>query len=202
MTCPHTVACVESEPASSDEALLLRVGADDDEFALETLYTRHLRSAVALANRLLVDPQEAEDVVHDVFVTLRCRPHHFDPDRGGGRSWLMTVVRNRTLDRLRRRVPSRDIDDLADQLPDPEAVSPLAEMDAAARRELLWRSVGCLPASQRALILRCFVEGQSHHEIARQTGLPLGTVKSRIRLGLEKLRAALAVESAFTMAGA
>jgi RNA polymerase sigma-70 factor (ECF subfamily) len=142
---------------------------------------------------LLYDHYEAEDVVQDVFLTLYRRPECFDPDRGTGRAWLLTVVRNRSLDHLRRRgVRKReDVSELAERLPDPSLPDVLDELDAAARSEVLWRLVDGLPACQADLIRRAFVSGQTHQDIADATGLPLGTVKSRIRLGLDKLRCAL-----------
>jgi RNA polymerase sigma-70 factor (ECF subfamily) len=159
------------------------------DYAL-TLYSEHVDTARALASRLLYDHSEAEDVVQDVFLNLTRRPDCFDPRRGTGRAWLLTVVRNRSLDHLRRRGqrPSRDIWELADRLPDPRAADTLDDLASAARSELLWRLVDSLPACQAELIRRAFISGQTHHQIAEATGLPLGTVKSRIRLGLEKLR--------------
>jgi RNA polymerase sigma-70 factor, ECF subfamily len=182
-------------PDHSDEALLLRIGSQHpDRGALEDLYHRHVGTARAVAHRLLYDRDDAEDVVQDVFLTLWHRPHHFDPHRGTGRAWLLTVVRNRSRDHLRRRVPREDVSELAEVLPDPHPVDALEELDAAARRDLLWRHVDSLPPEQAALIQRAYVQGQTHQEISIDTGLPLGTVKSRIRLGLEKLRVALRSE--------
>src|ERR1700694_4795093 len=85
------------------------------------LYSQHADSARALASRLLFDRCEAEDVVQDVFLTLWHRPDRYDPERGTGRAWLLTSVRNRSLDHLRRRCIRRreDIADLAERLPDP-----------------------------------------------------------------------------------
>src|ERR1700694_289049 len=87
---------------------------------LLALYAEHADSARALASRLLYDRSEAEDVVHDVFLTLWRRPNCFDPRRGTGRAWLLTVVRNRSLDHLRRRAiyQREDVSDFADRLPD------------------------------------------------------------------------------------
>jgi RNA polymerase sigma-70 factor (ECF subfamily) len=84
-----------------------------------------------------------------------------------------------------------DVWDLADRLPDPRAADVLDELASAARAELLWQHVEALPSCQADLIRRSFISGQTHQEIADATGLPLGTVKSRIRLGLEKLRAGM-----------
>ena len=181
----------------SDEALLVRLGGQHaDSVALADLYQRHAETARAVAHRLLYDEAEAEDVVQDVFLTLWHRPHHFDPHRGTGRAWLLTVVRNRSRDHLRRRVPREDVSELAELLPDPEPLDVFEELDAAARRDLLWRHVDSLPPEQASLIQRAYVQGHTHQEIAAETGLPLGTVKSRIRLGVEKLRAALSRELA------
>jgi RNA polymerase sigma-70 factor (ECF subfamily) len=158
---------------------------------LLSLYFQHVDSARALASRLLYDSSEAEDVVQDVFLTLWRKPDCFDPQRGTGRAWLLTVVRNRSMDHLRRRFPRQDVTELAERLADPQTPDVLEELDAAAQSDLLWRLVDDLPPCQATLIRRAFVSGQTHQEIAEETGLPLGTVKSRIRLGLEKLRCAM-----------
>jgi RNA polymerase sigma-70 factor, ECF subfamily len=156
-----------------------------------SLYAHHAESARALACRLLYDRCEAEDVVHDVFLTLWRRPACFDPSRGTDRAWLLTVVRNRSLDHLRRRLPREDVTELAERLADPRASEVPEELEGAPSADVLWRMVDALPPSQADLIRRAFVSGQTHQEIADQTGLPLGTVKSRIRLGLVKLRCAM-----------
>jgi len=157
------------------------------------LYSEHADSARALASRLLVDRCEAEDVVQDVFLRLWRRPDRFDPERSAGRSWLLTVVRNRSLDHLRRRGcrVREDVADLAERLPDPHTPDLVDELDAEARNRQLWQMVDALPPTQADLIRRAYVSGQTHQEIASETGLPLGTVKSRIRLGLDKLRGAM-----------
>jgi RNA polymerase sigma-70 factor (ECF subfamily) len=155
---------------------------------LLALFNEHAGPAKALASRLLFDASEAEDVVQDVFLTLWRKPERYDPERGTGRAWFMTVVRNRSMDHLRRRVPRDDVAELAERLPDPQAIDILDELESAARCSRLWQCVAQLPPTQADLIRRAYQLGQTHQEIAEQTGLPLGTVKSRIRLGLDKLR--------------
>jgi RNA polymerase sigma-70 factor, ECF subfamily len=157
------------------------------------LYAQHADSARALASRLLYDRCEAEDVVQDVFLTLWRRPERFDADRGTGRAWLLTVVRNRSMDHLRRRSvrPREDMADFFERLPDPHPRDVLEELEVGARDAALWRLVDSLPPTQASLIRRAFVDGHTHQEIADELGLPLGTVKGRIRLGLEKLRNAV-----------
>jgi RNA polymerase sigma-70 factor (ECF subfamily) len=158
---------------------------------LLALYAEHAESARELASRLLYDRGEAEDVVQDVFLTLWRRPDCFDPERGTGRAWLLTVVRNRSMDHLRRRVPRDNVDELAERLPDPRQPGIVEQLEAAAESDRLWRLVDGLPPAQAELIRRAYLWGETHHAIAESTGLPLGTVKSRIRLGLDKLRGAL-----------
>ena len=159
-----------------------------------TLYAQHAETARALASRLLFDPCEAEDVVQDVFLRLWHTPQCFDPQRGSSRAWLLAVVRNRSLDRLRRRVlrPRDDVADFAERLADP-AADVLEELTTAARAALLWQLVDNLPPAQADLIRRAFIRGRTHLEIADETGLPLGTVKSRIRLGARKAAMRVAV---------
>jgi RNA polymerase sigma-70 factor, ECF subfamily len=164
---------------------------------LLALYSEHASSAHALASRLLFDSAEAEDVVQDVFLTLWRKPERYEPERGTGRAWLMTIVRNRSMDHLRRRHPRADVFELADRLPDPLVGDVCDELVGLARSDQLWRLVGGLPLAQAELIRRAYQDGQTHQEIADATGLPLGTVKSRIRLGLDKLRAALSFEPGY-----
>jgi RNA polymerase sigma-70 factor (ECF subfamily) len=162
-------------------------GAPDHFLAL---YAEHADTARALACRLLFDPTEAEDVVQDVFLRLWHNPTCFDPQRGTGRAWLLTVVRNRSLDCLRRRAlrPRDDVADFAERLPDPHTGDVLDELASAANAELLWQLVDRLPPCQADVVRRAFVRGQTHQAMSQETGVPLGTVKSRIRLALEKLR--------------
>jgi RNA polymerase sigma-70 factor (ECF subfamily) len=158
---------------------------------LLALYREHADSARALASRLLFDCSEAEDVLQDVFLSLWRRPDCFDPSRGTGKAWFLTVVRNRSMDHLRRRVPREDVSEIAERLADPQTPDVVDDLESAAQGDLLWRLVDNLPPCQADLIRRSFVSGQSHQQIAEETGLPLGTVKSRIRLGLDKLRCAM-----------
>jgi RNA polymerase sigma-70 factor, ECF subfamily len=166
---------------------------------LLALYHQHADSARAVASRLLYDRVEAEDVVHDVFLSLCRKPDCFDPQRGTGRAFLLTVVRNRSLDHLRRRQRREDVGDVAERLPDSNAHDLFDDLDASLLKEQLWRLVDTLPRAQADLIRRAYVSGQTHLEIAAATGLPLGTVKSRIRLGLEKLRCAMLTDHLASM---
>ena len=128
---------VEYAPTNSPDQLL-------------SLYPEHAGTARALASSLLFDRSDAEDVVQDVFLTLYCRPDCYYPERGTGRALLLTAVRNRSLDQLRRRAIRyrEDVSDLAERLPDPESSDIADDVIAAARGALLWRLVDGLPACQ------------------------------------------------------
>src|SRR5260370_32102084 len=127
---------------------------------LLSLYFQHADSARALASRLLYDTSEAEDVVQDVFLTLWRKPGCFDPQRSTGRAWLLTVVRNRSMDHLRLRFPKEDLNDLAERLADPQTPDILEELDAAAQTDLLWRLGDGFPPSQATPTPPAFVTRQ------------------------------------------
>ena len=164
--------------------------------ALERLYDRYSSLVFSVGLRVLGDRQLAEDVTQDVFLRLWRRPWSYDPARGRFRSWLISVTRNRAIDERRRvvrrlRLEERG-DDPAPELPapgrfhDPQLEAVLAE-ERRAVREAMTR----LPPPQREVIELAYFGGLTQVEIAAQTGEPLGTVKTRIRLGIQKLRDAL-----------
>ena len=188
-----TDGCAAGTGAPTDEALMLRL-RHADEAALAELHARHADACRALATRVLGDGVDAEDVVQDVFLTLWNRPERFDPDRGTGRAWLLSVVRHRAVDRLRRRhhQPHHDVTEMTDRLADRQAPSAFEEIYASVRLASIQQAMERLPSEQRSLIVRTYFQGQTHQEIASTTGLPLGTVKGRIRLGLQKLGCSLA----------
>jgi RNA polymerase sigma-70 factor (ECF subfamily) len=174
--------------------------ASDADLALATaggswasigaLYDRHRTEALAIAKSVLADPNDAEDVVHDMFVALPRMVRSYDPKRGTFSHWLSRSVRNRAIDEarrqsraMRRTAGSADAVDFLASARD-ESLSPLAAVEAAELLDLVDR----LDARRAHLIRLAFVEGWSHPMIARRTGLPLGTVKSRIRTGLAELR--------------
>lgn len=170
-----------------DEAALLmeRVRARDAG-AFEALYDRYHRLVYGVALRVLGDPAGAEDVTQAIFLKLWTDPHSFTA--GNFNAWLVRVARNRALDALRSR-SARAYDELPEAMPAEDALedAALAEIDAGAVRTALAQ----LPEEQRKLIELGFFGGVTHHEIARSTGIPLGTVKTRIRSGLRRLKTAL-----------
>jgi RNA polymerase sigma-70 factor, ECF subfamily len=160
--------------------------------ALEALYEEYHRQALGLALRVLGNMGEAEEVVQEAFLAAWRAGHTYDPARGSTRTWLLTLVRNRAIDvvRARQRRPIQPLDETLD--PPDSADVPLQaalNVDAARVAEALHR----LPEEQRAAIELAYSSGLSHTEIAARLGVPVGTVKGRIRLGLDRLRQALGV---------
>lgn len=154
--------------------------------AFEALYDAHQRLVYGVAMRMLEDAAAAEDVTQSVFMKVWNSPELF---RGGNfAAWIVRITRNRSLDLLRSR-SSRNESELPESLPEREAMEDLAfaRIDAEAVRAAL----AALPPEQREPIELGFFGGITHEEIARRSGTPLGTVKTRIRSGLRKMRAAL-----------
>ncbi len=184
-----------SEPQPPDSELVAAMAAGEVG-ALEQLYDRYSALVFSVAVRVLADRQLAEDVVQEVFLRVWRRPSAYDPGRGRFISWLMSVTRNRAIDEQRRRSrrmrseerdehPARDVPS-GDRLDDPQAAVLFAE-ERRAVREALTR----LPPEQRHAIELAYFGGLTQVEIAERTGDPLGTVKTRIRLGMRKLRVSL-----------
>ncbi|MBI2964585.1 MAG: sigma-70 family RNA polymerase sigma factor [Chloroflexi bacterium] len=170
----------------NDGALIQRMASGDTQ-AVALLYDRFGRRAYSLAFRIVRDRRWAEDVVQEAFVSAWRMAGAYDARRGAASTWLLAIVHHRAIDvyrQIRSRPPVFEQPGLeADQAPD--------VFDEAARLvdgEYVRCAVDRLPADQRAAIMHAYFDGLTHHEIAERTGLPLGTVKSRIRLGMEKLR--------------
>lgn len=157
-----------------------------DAGAFEALYDKYSRLVYGVALRVLGEPPSAEDVTQAIFMKLWTDPESFTA--GNFNAWIVRVARNRAVDALRSR-SARSHDDLPESLPAEGALedTALADIDAGAVRG----AVAQLPDEQRKLIEMGFFGGVTHHEIAQRTGIPLGTVKTRIRSGLRRLRAAL-----------
>ena len=175
-----------------DEALMRRVQADDQD-AFGALYDRFGTKAFRVALAVARDRPRAEDIVQEAFLTVWRSRAAYRPERGTVVGWVMTTVRNRAIDSLRRnsrheswRAPGGDLD-IDERLAAPGSVEEtVGERDQAARLRL---TLARLPAAQRDVIALAYFGELSTSEIARQLSLPLGTVKGRMRLGLDKLRA-------------
>lgn len=184
------------EAAAADTALVGRV-AEGDEAALAELYRRHAAGVFAVAVRILRHGEQAEDVVQDLFVRLWDQPGQFDSDRGSLRSFLLLQARTRSLDVLRaegarrRREHAEGVAELAgDAQLDPEhgtlSEATMGEVRAA---------ISVLTPTEREAIELAFFGGLTYREVAHVLGAPEGTVKSRIRLGLQRMRRTLSALS-------
>jgi RNA polymerase sigma-70 factor (ECF subfamily) len=182
------------ENPSSDVELLARLSAGDLA-AASALYDRYAGVLLALAQRIVRDQAEAEDVVHDAFVTVHDRAAQYSADRGSVVAWLVTLVRNLSIDRVRRRERRGGIlrrvasEELRQAVRDPEAQLSDATVHARVRRAL-----AKLPDVQRATLEVTFFEGLSYPEIAEREGVALGTIKSRAARALASLRQELEAE--------
>jgi RNA polymerase sigma factor (sigma-70 family) len=172
----------------SDLALAATL-ASGDAAALDRLYAHYRPVAFSIAYSLLADAGAAEDVVQDAFIRAWRNASSFQATRGSFRAWLLTIVRNTAIDQLRaRKTAVRHQTRLAQfaTTTDGDDVSTSVIAQEEARR--LRAALGSLPLAQRHAVELAFFAGLSHGEIAALTGIPLGTVKGRMRLGLRRLR--------------
>ena len=176
---------------SSDETLMTML-QQKELAALEALYDRHHRLVLALAHRVLGDRETAEDIVQETFLTAWRQAAVYSQERGRVRGWLLSIARNRAIDRLRRTRNVRQIDEVSDSLVDQRSANLEEAIDEKARRERLRQALAVLSADQREAVELAYYGGLTHQEISQRTGAPLGTVKGRMRLAMEKLRLALA----------
>jgi RNA polymerase sigma-70 factor (ECF subfamily) len=162
-------------------------------------YRDHYTLAFSAAHRVLADPAAAEDVVQDVFTTLWRDPRKFDPKRGNLPGYVAMMARSRAVDRVRsRNARAAAVDRLAVREADREE-NVETPVDAVVRHEDAGRvlaAVAELPAAQRDAVLMAYGRGLSTAEIAQAAGVPLGTAKSRLRLGLQRTRQAVAPAAA------
>jgi RNA polymerase sigma-70 factor (ECF subfamily) len=173
--------------AASDEALVQALPTQLD--ALDTLYERHARAAFGLALRMVGDRETAEDVVQEAFLSLWRAAKSYQPGRASVRTWLLSIVHHRAIDRLRGRAP---VAPLPDELgPDTSTPDPWTLTAQRLDRAEIQQALAALPAEQREAIELAYFAGFTQAQIASMLRLPLGTVKGRLRLGLGRLRTVL-----------
>jgi RNA polymerase sigma-70 factor, ECF subfamily len=178
---------VSTQP--EDAALLKRIAAGDGN-ALLMLHQRYATLVYSMAWRVLNDAGMAEEVTQDIFLKLWQKSQHYDPQRGRFCNWLLSVTRFAAIDRLRHEKRAPLLSDLDGDPGDDASATKLVPIDHEnwERGRHLRLLVEQLPANQRQLIELAYFGGLTHSELADQLKLPLGTVKSRLRQGLEKLR--------------
>ena len=166
--------------------------------AFEALYDRYGTLVYSTALRVVGDVQLAEDIAQEVFLRIWRRPDHYVPERGRFVTWLLSVARNGAVDQIRTRGRRRRHETAGEEvereLPADEGQDPALMAQLADERQKVRRALASLPLEQRRVIEMAYYGGYTQQEIAEMLSQPLGTVKTRIRLGMQKLRATLAPE--------
>jgi RNA polymerase sigma-70 factor, ECF subfamily len=178
----------------ADEELMPLIGEKNPD-AFEVFYDRHGGVAYSLAYRIVGERGAAEDVTQEAFISIWRSGARYDAARGSVRTWMLGIVRNRAIDALRSKAgkaPKLDFDD--DSILEHRPAEELTDSEALRREtaEEVRGALGELPGEQSKVIQLAYFGGFSHSEIAGMLGVPLGTVKGRMRLGLEKIRGELA----------
>jgi len=179
-----------------ESAVIVRI-AHQEQTALTELYDRYGRVLYSLAYRILGSPEEAEEVVLDVFAQVWKNAASYSHHRGRVDSWLFMMTRSRALDRIRRRKRQlRSIQAISLETKGCSTEDPVEEVFITQRRVQILMALAQLPSQQREALELAYFNGLTHAEIAAQTNIPLGTIKTRLRLGLAKLREILTPELA------
>ena len=178
----------------ADEELMPLIGEKNPD-AFEVFYDRHGGVAYSLAYRIVGERGAAEDVTQEAFISIWRSGARYDAARGSVRTWMLGIVRNRAIDALRSKsgkAPKLDFDD--DSILEHRPAAEQTESEALQREtaQEVRGALGELPGEQAKVIQLAYFGGFSHSEIAGMLGVPLGTVKGRMRLGLEKIRGELA----------
>jgi RNA polymerase sigma-70 factor (ECF subfamily) len=174
---------------AADAELLLAVAAADRAAFIE-LFSRYAGRVKGFMIRQGSSPQDADEIAQEVMVSIWRRAATFDPERAGAATWIFAIARNRRIDMIRKtRRPAPDPNDPLFQ-PDPEPDG-METLTAAEREVQVREGIRALPEEQRRILMAAFYDGLSHGEIAERFDLPLGTVKSRIRLAFRALRGSL-----------
>lgn len=184
-----------NKPADANDTLLLKRIAQGDRSALSALYDRYCRIIYGLAFKSLGSVEDSEEVVLDIFAQIWRIAERYDVQKGRADTWIFTLARSRIIDRLRqiqRTNPARNVSMDATEIQLPaDDVDLFEEALIRERRTLVMAAMQTLPPEQRITIELAYYQGLTQSQIAAETGLALGTVKTRIRLGLSKLKSAL-----------
>jgi RNA polymerase sigma-70 factor (ECF subfamily) len=170
-----------------------------DVGAFETLYDRHGTLIYSMAKRVVGDEHVAEDITQEVFLRVWRQPERYVAEKGGFVTWLLSVTRNRAVDLLRtrqrrRRLEATSLEQQERELPCDGVPDPALSAELADQRRTVLAALATLSQEQRQVIDLAYFGGLTQREVAHRLGQPLGTVKTRIRLGMQKLRVALAHE--------
>lgn len=174
----------------SDEALIASI-QKKDVVALECFYDRHRVLAYALALRMLSNPPDAEDVVQEAFLSVWRAANTFRSERSTPRSWLLSIVHHRSIDKVRSRQSRPKAVELEEGMMIPDGADVWREVAANLTSDDVRTALDTLPLAQRETIELAYFKGYTHIQIAQVMEVPLGTVKGRMRIGLHRLKSAL-----------
>jgi RNA polymerase sigma-70 factor (ECF subfamily) len=170
--------------------LIVSIARSGDRGAFAALFNHFAPRLKAFAVRQGVGATTAEELMQEAMLSVWRKAHTYDPQRATASTWVFTILRNKRIDMLRREHrPEANIDDVPEQAS--EAAGADDDYQARQTRQLLLRAMDELPADQVEVLQKAFFEDKSHSVVAEELNLPLGTVKSRIRLALTRMRAAL-----------
>jgi len=172
----------------ADEDLISLVEAGDAD-AFATLYDRHSQAAFSLAYRMMGERQAAEDLAQDAFLKVWRGASSYRAERGSVRTWILSIVHNRGIDKLRSQASRRKTQERVEaSAPRSQPSEAFAETWRNSQRDQVREALNTLPAEQLKILELAYFSGYTHVEISELLGLPLGTVKGRMRLGLKKIR--------------
>lgn len=179
---------MQPEQAQVNDVDLLKAIAGRDETALAAIYDRYRVILFGLLIRILNSREEAEDVLQEVFLQVWRRAADFDENRGRPFTWLVTLARSRGIDRLRSLAARERVAIAGSREPSEEVSDAVTDAFKSEQRQLVLTALEQLPDEQKRALVLAYFDGLTQSEIARKLGAPLGTVKTRMRAGLIKLR--------------
>lgn len=179
---------MQTEPSQLSDNDLLHAVAGGDELALAACYDRYRLILFGLILRILHDREEAEDVLQETFLQVWRRAADFDETRGRAFTWLVTIARSRALDRLRSAGSRTRLGEEAAQIPHDEVGDAARDAEKSETGAIVRKALSELPEEQQKPLFLAYFEGLTQTEIAARLGDPLGTVKTRMRSGMIKLR--------------
>ena len=175
----------------TDEELMTRIQAGDDH-AIAILYRRHTALLRTVVGRILHHESDVDDQLQDVFLELWRQAAHYDVEKGKALGWIVTLARRRAIDRLRKKQTYFRAQERFRAEPEAAPHEGADEQASASdTAEIFHRVIGTLPVAQREALHHAYFRGLSQREIAAQTGIPLGTIKTRLELALRKVRVAI-----------
>ncbi len=183
---------MNSKYSSINESELLPKIANKDEEAFSELYNRFSQVVYNLSYRVVKNTSDAEEVVQKVFIQIWNKAENYDQSRGAVSTWIMNITRSRAIDKIRSLKKTRSTVSMDDTFV--QFISPKGFIieDAAEKREIIKEALSKIPPEQKTVVKTIYFEGHTHTEAAKELDIPVGTVKTRLRLGILKLRELMA----------